>query len=101
MKRLILIAIAGSVVLAACGSSGTNTSSSTTGSSTSTTAAATITTGNPTAAVTLNESGSSLLYPYLQELVSPLHTQFPNITLAPAAGGSGKGISEEIGRAHV
>ncbi|MGH9061419.1 MAG: phosphate ABC transporter substrate-binding protein PstS, partial [Acidimicrobiales bacterium] len=36
----------------------------------------------------------SLLYPYLQELVSPLTAAYSNITLTPAAGGSGKGISD-------
>jgi phosphate transport system substrate-binding protein len=53
-------------------------------------------TGNPSSPVTLNESGSSLLYPYLQLLVDPLHTKYPNITLNPSAGGSGKGISDTI-----
>jgi phosphate transport system substrate-binding protein len=53
-------------------------------------------TGNPSSAVTINEAGSSLLYPYLQELVTPLKTAYPNITLAPAAGGSGKGIADVI-----
>ncbi len=67
---------------------------STTPSSASTPAAAA--TGNPSAAVTLQESGSSLLYPFLQELVQPVKKQYPNITLAPAAGGSGKGISDAI-----
>ncbi|HTW19338.1 MAG TPA: phosphate ABC transporter substrate-binding protein PstS [Mycobacteriales bacterium] len=45
---------------------------------------------------TLNEAGSSLLYPYLQELVSPLKQAYPSIKLAPAAGGSGVGISDAI-----
>jgi phosphate transport system substrate-binding protein len=52
--------------------------------------------GNPASSVTLTEAGSSLLYPFLQELVTPLHTQYPNVTLSPAAGGSGKGISDAI-----
>lgn len=52
--------------------------------------------GNPAGAVTLTESGSSLLYPYLQELVSPLKGVYSNVTLSPAAGGSGKGISDAI-----
>ena len=46
--------------------------------------------------MTLSEAGSSLLYPFLQELVSPLKAKYSNITLAPAAGGSGKGISDAI-----
>lgn len=52
--------------------------------------------GNPTSSVTLTEAGSSLLYPFLQELVTPLQTQYSSVTLAPAAGGSGKGISDAI-----
>lgn len=51
---------------------------------------------DPSSAVTLNESGSTLLYPFLQELVSPLHAKYPNVTLAPGPGGSGKGISDAI-----
>lgn len=44
----------------------------------------------------LTESGSSLLYPFLQELVSPLKQAYSNVSLSPAAGGSGKGISDAI-----
>ena len=51
---------------------------------------------NPASAVTLTESGSSLLYPYLQTLVTPLKGVYSNVTLSPAAGGSGKGISDAI-----
>ena len=98
MRRLIaaplIVCAAG---LAACGSSSPKSSSTTssTGSSTTTTSV-TVTTGNPSAAVTLNEDGSSLLYPYLQELVAPLKAAYSNITLAPAPGGSGKGIADAI-----
>jgi phosphate transport system substrate-binding protein len=52
--------------------------------------------GNPSSATTITEAGSSLLYPYLQQLVNPLHSAYSNVTLAPAAGGSGKGISDTI-----
>ena len=97
LKRLLAAPlIVGAVGLAACGSSSSpSASTSTTGSSTTTTSV-TVTTGNPTSAVTLNEDGSSLLYPYLQQLVTPLHTAYSNITLAPAPGGSGKGIADAI-----
>lgn len=57
---------------------------------------ATPSTSNPSTAQTLNESGSSLLFPFLQQLVTPLKTQFSNVTLAASAGGSGKGISDAI-----
>jgi phosphate transport system substrate-binding protein len=98
------------VALAACSSSSksssTNTTSATTApsapsstggsSSTSGGGAANLNTGNPSSPQTLNEAGSSLLYPFLQDLVSPLKAAYSNITLNPAAGGSGKGISDAI-----
>ena len=59
-------------------------------------AAATISVGNPPAPVTLQEAGSSTMYPYLQVLTSPLRQKYPNITLSAAAGGSGAGQSEAI-----
>jgi len=97
LRRLVLLAAVGAVALAACGSSSpTSSSTSTTSASSNTSNSVTPNIGNPTAAVTINESGSSLLYPFLQELVTPLHTQYSNITLAPAPGGSGKGISDAI-----
>jgi phosphate transport system substrate-binding protein len=53
-------------------------------------------TGNPTGPQTLSEAGSSLLYPYLQKLAPGISAAFPNITLTPAAGGSGTGQSEAL-----
>jgi phosphate transport system substrate-binding protein len=79
-------------VVTACG--GSSTSGTPTAAGTPTPAA--VHTGNPTAAVTLKESGSSLMFPYLQQLVTPLTTAYSNITLQPAAGGSGKGITDTI-----
>jgi len=49
--------------------------------------------GNPSSAVTVSEAGSSLLFPFLSELVTPLTAAYPNITFSPAAGGSGLGIT--------
>ncbi|HET9731837.1 MAG TPA: phosphate ABC transporter substrate-binding protein PstS [Acidimicrobiales bacterium] len=98
MRRIFapLVLAMPAVALAACGSSGSgnNNTTSSTSAQAPGNANATVTTGNPTAPVTLNEDGSSLLYPFLQELVAPLKQAYPNITLAPAAGGSGKGISD-------
>jgi len=88
------IAALGTLAVVACGSSSSPTSSSSSGGSTPTPAA--VQTGNPTSAVTLSESGSTLLLPFLQELVAPLTAQYSNITLAPSGGGSGKGISDAI-----
>ncbi|HVC42631.1 MAG TPA: phosphate ABC transporter substrate-binding protein PstS [Candidatus Saccharimonadales bacterium] len=85
------IALLGTLAVAACGGS-SNATTPTPASGTPAAAA----TGNPTSAVTLHESGSSLLYPFLEELVAPLTQAYSNITLAPAPGGSGKGISDAI-----
>ena len=82
----------GLLVLSACGGSSGSTSSSPSPSAQS----ATIKTGNPSKPVTLSESGSTLMLPYLQKMVDPLKSAYPNITLAPAGGGSGKGISDSI-----
>jgi phosphate transport system substrate-binding protein len=83
------IALFGTLVVAACG--GSTTTPTTSGGQ-----PAAAPTGNPTTAVSLTESGSTLLLPYLQELVSPLTAAYSNITLAPSGGGSGKGISDAI-----
>jgi phosphate transport system substrate-binding protein len=84
------IALLGTLAVVACG--GTSTTPTASNSGTPKPAQ----TGNPTSAVTLSESGSTLLLPYLEELVSPLTSAYPNITLAPSGGGSGKGITDAI-----
>jgi len=92
-------AVAGVVLLAGCGgsSSAGNSGASSGGASASPSATASgPATGDPSTAVTVREDGSSLVYPYLQKMVAPLAQAFPHITLAPAAGGSGKGISDAI-----
>jgi phosphate transport system substrate-binding protein len=106
---MIPFAVAAALAVGACGSSSSSSSATTAAPGTSATTATTaasggsVTTaassggpqvGNPTSSVTLNESGSSLLYPFLQTLVSPLKSAYSNVALAPAAGGSGKGISD-------
>ncbi|HET6964803.1 MAG TPA: phosphate ABC transporter substrate-binding protein PstS [Acidimicrobiales bacterium] len=110
MKRFIPLALIVPLAVAGCSSSKSSTatnatttvpsaSSSTAGSGGSTggsSGSADMKLGNPTSAVTLTEAGSSLLYPYLQLLVDPLHSMYSNVTLQPAAGGSGKGISDAI-----
>jgi phosphate transport system substrate-binding protein len=96
LKRLILLAVVACLAVAACGSSSKSSSSTTAAPSSPSSPSGTPAIGNPSSSQTINESGSSLLYPYLQQLVTPLKTKYPNITLAPAAGGSGKGISDVI-----
>jgi phosphate transport system substrate-binding protein len=78
------------IAVSACG--GTTTPASHKHKATSSPSAAA--TGNPSSAVTLNEAGSSLLYPYLEVLAPQFHTAFSNVTLNPSPGGSGLGISE-------
>ncbi len=51
---------------------------------------------NPTTPVTVTETGSTLLLPFLQQLVAPLRAAYPNIVLAPSGGGSGKGMADAI-----
>ena len=110
MKRLIPLALIAPLAVAACSSSSkastsaptsapapaatsSGGSSTTTGSSSS---SSSLNLGNPSSAVSINEAGSTLIYPFLQELVSPLHAQYSNVTLVPGPGGSGKGISDAI-----
>jgi phosphate transport system substrate-binding protein len=81
-------------MIAACG--GTGGGGGTASTPTPAPTAVSIKVGNPTKAVTVSESGSSLMLPYLQKMVDPIHTTYSNVTLAPAAGGSGKGISDAI-----
>lgn len=98
MKRAVLpaaVGLAAIVALSACGSS-TSGSSATSGTSAASSSATAATTGNPASSVTITESGSSLIYPYLQAIQGPLKTAYPNIDLQPAPGGSGKGISDAI-----
>lgn len=52
--------------------------------------------GNPPAPVTITETGSTLLLPYLQEVAGPLKQTYPSITLRPSGGGSGKGIADAL-----
>ena len=90
--------ITGAVLVSACGSTSTVTAppTSAASSASSSPTAAAVQTGNPTGPQTLSEAGSSLLYPYLQKLAPSVNAAFPNITLTPAAGGSGTGQSEAL-----
>lgn len=88
LARAVVPALGLVVLVSGCGSSSTG--------ATPTPKPVSVQVGNPSKAVTLGESGSSLMLPYLQKLVDPIKAQYPNITLAPAGGGSGKGISDAI-----
>lgn len=89
-NRLVILGVAAltTVLLAACGSGAPAGSERP--------AADAVKVGNPSSPVTLQEAGSSTMYPYLQVLSSPLTQKYRNITLSPAAGGSGAGQAEAI-----
>lgn len=89
-SRLVALGVTAvaSLVVAACGSSAPSGSDRQ--------AAAAVKVGNPSTPVTLQEAGSSTMYPYLRVLGSPLSQKYPNITLSTAAGGSGTGQAEAI-----
>ncbi|MGH9122716.1 MAG: phosphate ABC transporter substrate-binding protein PstS, partial [Acidimicrobiales bacterium] len=95
MKRFVVFATIAGLALAGCGSSPSTSSGSTTTVTLPTTSVP-VQTGNPTAPITINEDGSSLLYPFLNQMPAPIQAAYSNITFAPAAGGSGKGISDAI-----
>lgn len=78
----------------ACATKPVQSSAPSSGGGGSSGSAAPITTGTPSAKVNLTEDGSSLVYPYMETLVKPFETANPDITLSPASGGSGKGISD-------
>jgi phosphate transport system substrate-binding protein len=93
MTRTVLLAACGSLLLAACGTTAVHHPKVHHSSQPSAPP-----TGNPSTPVTLNEAGSSLLYPYLQVLAPEFNNAFSNITLAPSPGGSGLGINDAIGK---
>lgn len=49
--------------------------------------------GSSSSSVTVSETGSSLIYPYLQLLSNNFTHEYPNVHLSPASTGSGTGIS--------
>jgi phosphate transport system substrate-binding protein len=89
-----LPAVAGIWVIAALSACGTEAHPASSGGAPG--SSATGVAGNPPAPVTITESGSTLLLPYLKEVVAPLKQTYSNITLQPSGGGSGKGITDAL-----
>ncbi|HEY2702379.1 MAG TPA: phosphate ABC transporter substrate-binding protein PstS [Candidatus Dormibacteraeota bacterium] len=54
------------------------------------------TAGNPVSPVTVTETGSTLMLPYLQRVAGPLQHAYSNIALRPSGGGSGRGIADAL-----
>jgi phosphate transport system substrate-binding protein len=86
-RRLAVVGIWAVAALTGCGTTPQTASSSGTGGGAA---------GNPATAVTITETGSTLLLPFLQELVAPLKASYSNITLQPSGGGSGKGMADAL-----
>ena len=82
---------ASALVLSACSSSTTSSTTSTT--SAGGTASLSSLEKWPTASVSLQETGSSLLYPLFNLWVKQIETSWSNVSVTTAATGSGTGIS--------
>jgi len=87
----LLSALAASAVLLGACSSSSSSSSSSTSSGTATLQSLQ---SWPSSSVSLQETGSSLLYPLFNLWVAYTQKQWPNVTVSTASTGSGTGISQ-------
>lgn len=96
--RLLAVSAAAGLTLvaAACSSSPKSSAAKSTKSSTSSSAAMSLSSLEtpPTTPVTLTEAGSTLLEPLFEAWAPAYQALHSNITVSPAGGGSGTGISE-------
>ncbi len=81
------------VALAACSSSPSSSNRSTTTSTTSAAASLSSLQSWPTSSVSLQETGSSLLYPLFQLWAQKIQQEWPSVSLTAASTGSGTGVS--------
>jgi phosphate transport system substrate-binding protein len=92
-----LVVLAPVALLAAACSSTPATSSTTTSASSPTTTVAAATPASlenwPTSAVTLQETGSSLLFPLFNAWVAQIAKEWPSVTVQTASTGSGAGVT--------
>lgn len=97
---ITMTAITG-LLLTACGgtSSSSSAGSTTTEASTSSSVAPTFTSleSPPSSSVSISEAGSTLLEPLFNIWAPAYQKQFPNISVTPSGGGSGKGIAGAAG----
>ena len=84
---------AAAVALAACSSSPSTSNRSTTTSTTSAAASLSSLENWPTSSVSLQETGSSLLYPLFQLWAQKIQQQWPSVSVTAASTGSGTGVS--------
>lgn len=81
---------AAALALSACSSSPASSTTSTTSPSSSLTSLEKW----PTSAVSITETGSTLLYPLFNLWVKQIETSWPNVTVTTASTGSGTGVSD-------
>jgi phosphate transport system substrate-binding protein len=90
------------VIAAACGSSKPAASSTTTSPPTTAAASPTSLENWPTSSVSLQETGSSLLFPLFNLWVAQIQKQWPTVTVQTASTGSGAGLTgAETGTANI
>lgn len=84
------------LALAACGSTGTTTTTTKAPAQTTTTAGLSFSSLEtpPSSAVSLQETGSSLLYPLFGYWIPAYQTQYPSVKVTAASTGSGTGIAD-------
>jgi phosphate transport system substrate-binding protein len=93
LAALAIVPVA--VAAAACSSSSNpSTSPSSSSSATSSSSSAAIPTAPASSAVTLSETGSTLLYPLFNEWAPAYKSQYSQVTISTAGTGSGTGISD-------
>ncbi len=92
---VVSVIAASAVLLAACSSSPKTSTSTTTAPTTTTTPAASLSSLEnwPTTSVSLQETGSSLLYPLFNRGPRHIQKQWPTVSITTASTGSGTGIS--------
>jgi phosphate transport system substrate-binding protein len=93
LAALTIVPVA--VLAAACSSSGSPSSSpSSSAKPSSSSSAAAIPTAPASSAVSLSETGSTLLYPLFNEWAPAYKSQYSQVTISTAGTGSGTGISD-------
>jgi phosphate transport system substrate-binding protein len=99
-----VVALAAVAVLAAaCGSSGPSATTTTSSPSTTSAAASLSSLENwPTTSVSLQETGSSLLFPLFNLWVAQIAKEWPSVSVQTASTGSGAGVTAaETGTANI
>jgi phosphate transport system substrate-binding protein len=92
LAALALVPVA--LAAAACSSGSSNPTSSTSATASASSSAAAVPTAPASSAVSLSETGSTLLYPLFNEWAPAYKSQYSQVTISTAGTGSGTGISD-------